>query len=35
MDTVAKVVVTATRQPLSNRLDTDPAYTPGKERVIP
>jgi hypothetical protein len=34
-DTVANVPLTASRRPLTTRLDTDPAYTAGKERVIP
>jgi hypothetical protein len=35
IDAVAKVPITITRQPLTTRLDTDPAYTAGKERVVP
>jgi hypothetical protein len=34
-DAVAKVPVTLDRQPLTTRLDTDPIYTAGKERVVP
>lgn len=34
-DTVANVPLTATRPAVSTRLDTDPAYSPGDEKVLP
>lgn len=34
-DTVANVPVTLTKPSLSTRLDSDPAYSPGKEKVLP
>ena len=34
-DTVANVPITLVRSPLSTKLDTDPVYTPGKEKVLP
>lgn len=34
-DTVANVPVTLTKPALSTRLDSDPAYSPGKEKVLP
>jgi hypothetical protein len=34
-DIIAKVPITLDRQPLTTRLDTDPIYTAGKERVVP
>ncbi len=34
-DAVANVTLETTRPSLSTRLDTDPAYTPGEEKVLP
>lgn len=34
-DTVANVQIQTTRPAVSTRLDTDPLYSPGKERVLP
>ncbi len=34
-DTVANVPLTLTKPELSTRLDADPAYSPGKEKVLP
>lgn len=34
-DAIANVPLTATRQALTTRLFSDPAYTPGKEKVVP
>ena len=34
-DTVTDTQITTTRPPLTTKFDTDPAYTEGKERVLP